>query len=59
MAPQLFGIEHILYILISTVVGAAALLLGKKYAVSEKAQNIFLKVLALLLLAAITANRLS
>ena len=59
MAPQLFGIEHILYIIISTVVASAALLLAKKYAVSEKSQRIFLKVLALLLLAAIMANRLS
>ena len=59
MAPQLFGIEHILYIIISTVVASTALLLGKKYAVSERSQRIFLKALALLLLAAITANRLS
>lgn len=59
MAPQLFGMEHILYILISTVVATAALLTAKKYAVSETSQRIFLKALALLLLAAITANRLS
>lgn len=59
MAPQLFGIEHILYIIISTIVASVTLLLGKKYAVSERSQRIFLKALALLLLAAITANRLS
>jgi hypothetical protein len=59
MAPQLFGIEHILYIIISTVVASVTLLLGRKYAVSEQAQSIFLKGLALLLLAAIMANRLS
>lgn len=59
MAPQLFGIEHILYIIISTVVGSVTVLLGKKYALSETSQKIFLKTLALLLLAAITANRLS
>ena len=35
MAPQLFGIEHILYLIISTVVSSAALLLAKKYAKTE------------------------
>lgn len=59
MAPQLFGIEHILYMIISTVVATAALLTAKKYAVSEKSQRFFLKAVALLLLAAIMTNRLS
>lgn len=59
MAPQLFGIEHILYIIISTAVASVALLLAKKYAKSEKSQMIFLKILALLLLASIMTNRLS
>ena len=59
MAPQLFGIEHILYILISTVVAVITLVLARKTAVTEKSQRIFLKILALLLLAAILANRLS
>ena len=59
MAPQLFGIEHILYLIISTVVSSAALLLAKKYAKTEKAQMIFLKSLAFLLLAASMTNRLS
>ena len=59
MAPQLFGIEHILYILISTVVAVITLVLARKTAVTEKSQKIFLKILALLLLAAILANRLS
>ena len=59
MAPQLFGIEHILYILISTVVAVIALMLARKTAVTEKSQKIFLKILGLLLLAAILANRLS
>ena len=36
MAPQLFGIEHILYLIISTVVSSAALLVAKKYAKTEK-----------------------
>lgn len=59
MAPQLFGTEHILYILISTVVAVITLVLARKTAVTEKSQRIFLKILALLLLAAILANRLS
>jgi hypothetical protein len=59
MAPQLFGTEHILYILISTVVAVITLVLARKTAVTEKSQKIFLKILALLLLAAILANRLS
>ena len=59
MNPQLFGLEHILYIVISAVLCSAALLLGKKYAKTEKAQSLFLKGLAVLLFAAIMANRLS
>ncbi|MBE6944174.1 MAG: hypothetical protein E7453_07970 [Ruminococcaceae bacterium] len=59
MHPQLFGPEHILYIAISTVLCSGALLLGKKYAKTEKAQNWFLKGLAALLFVAIMANRLS
>ncbi len=59
MAPQLFGIEHILYIIISALVGGISLLLAKKYAKSEKSQMIFLKALAFLLFVAIMTNRLS
>ena len=59
MNPQLFGPEHILYILISTVLCSGALLLGKKYAKTEKSQSLFLKGLAALLFVAIMTNRLS
>ena len=59
MAPQLFGMEHILYIVITALLGGIGLLIAKKYAKTEKTQNIFLKLLALLLLAAIITNRLS
>ncbi len=59
MNPQLFGPEHILYILISTVLCSGALLLGKKYAKTEKSQSLFLKGLATLLFVAIMTNRLS
>ena len=59
MAPQLFGVEHILYIIISTLIGAFALLLAKRYLKKEKYQSAFLKILALFLLVAILTNRLS
>jgi len=57
--PQLFGIEHILYILLSTLLGSASLVAAKKFAKTEKSQKIFLKSLAFLLFVAIMANRLS
>ena len=59
MVPQVFGKEHIIYMILSTLVGAAGLLLAKRYAKTEKAKTIVLKSIALLLLAAILANRLS
>lgn len=59
MGPQLFGIEHILYILITTVLACAGLLLAKKYAKTERTQKIVLKSLAFLLFAAIMTNRFS
>ena len=59
MNPQLFGIEHILYIVLSTLFGSALLLAAKKLAKTEKSQKIFLKSLAFLLFVAIMANRLS
>ena len=59
MAPQLFGIEHILYIAITTILGGGGLLFAKKVAKTEKAKSNFLKLLALLLLISIVTNRLS
>lgn len=59
MAPQVFGIEHILYLILSTAFGAAVLILIRKYAKTEKAQSISLKCFAFFLLAAILANRLA
>lgn len=59
MNPQVFGIEHVLYIVISTVIGGATIFLGKKFLKTEKAQTVFLKILAGLLFVAIAANRLS
>lgn len=59
MAPQVYGIEHILYMVITTILAVCGLLLAKKYLKEEKHQNIFLKCLAILLLIAIVANRVS
>ena len=59
MPPELFGIEHILYIVISTLLCSAILLAGKKLAKTPRSQTIFLKSLACLLFVAIMTNRLS
>lgn len=59
MNPQLFGIEHILYIVISAVLGGLALLIAKRFAKTDKSQTIIMKVLAALLFVSIMANRLS
>ena len=59
MVPQLFGIEHILYILISSTITVVSLILAKKYAKSEKSQTIFLKTIAVCLFISILTNRLS
>lgn len=59
MNPQLFGVEHILYIVISTVLGVAVLLTAKKFARTDGAQSNVVKILASFLLVAILINRLS
>ena len=57
--PELFGIEHILYIVISTIACGSVLLLTKKFARTEKAVAIVLKLLGAALFVAIVTNRLS
>ncbi len=59
MAPQLYGKEHILYMVITSVMATVGLLLAKKYAKSEKSQTIILKSLGAMLFISIMANRLS
>ena len=59
MNPELFGIEHILYIVISAVLAVIMLLAAKKFAKTEKAQTVFLKSLAAVLFVSIMTNRLS
>ena len=43
MAPKLFGIEHLLYIVISTVISVLVIVLSNIYAKSEKTKIIILK----------------
>ena len=59
MNPTLFGLEHLLYIFISTLVGTLSVLITFKYVKKEKTKNIILKVVAGLLFIAIMTNRLS
>lgn len=59
MNPEVFGEEHILYIIISLIVGGTAIFLAKKLAKTEKAKQTVIRILALLLFVAIMTNRLS
>jgi hypothetical protein len=59
MAPELFGIEHILYIIISTIFGGSGLFFAYKYAKNEKIQIMILKGLAIALFISVMTNRLS
>lgn len=49
MNPELFGKEHILYIIISTVIGILTMLFSYKFAKEEKTKMIILKIIATLL----------
>ena len=59
MPAVVFGVEHFLYMGITAVLAAVGLVCAKKHLKSDKGKRIFMKSLALCLLAAIIANRLS
>jgi len=59
MDLTVFGSVHWIYLGITVPLSCLALVLAKKFAKTEKAQKLFLKTLALLLLAWILINRLS
>ena len=59
MTPEVFGVEHILYVIITTILSITGLLFARKYAKNEKAQTIILKILAVLLFASVMTNRVS
>ena len=49
MPAELFGIEHILYIIISTVICGSFVVLAYKFAKKENIKVIILKVVGILL----------
>jgi hypothetical protein len=57
--PKLFGWEHITYIVACFAVIIPALVLGKKYLKTEKSQTLFVRIVGVILLLAIMANRIS
>lgn len=59
MVPQVFGKEHILYIVITSIIFSLGLILMKKFVKSQKVQTIIIKSIAGLLLVFIVMNRLS
>ncbi len=59
MNPQVFGKEHIIYIIISILTAVVTCILAKKYAKSEKAKNLVIKCSAGILFLIIFTNRLA
>ena len=59
MNLSVFGSVHLIYLFITLTLSFVGLFVAKKYAKSEKAQNIILKSIAALLLVWIVINRLS
>ena len=59
MPAVVFGKEHWIYLSIFLLFAVIVLVLGKKFAKTERSQAVFLKSLALALLASILLNRLS
>ena len=59
MDLSVFGSVHLIYLFITLTLSFVGLFVAKKYAKSEKAQNIILKSIAALLLVWIVINRLS
>ena len=59
MCPQVFGFEHILYIVVTTLIAVICWLLCRRYAKTDKSKSTILKTVGLLLFIAILTNRLS
>lgn len=59
MNPQVYGIEHILYMVITSLVAVVCWILFIKFAKTEKSRTIILKIFGALLFIAILTNRLS
>lgn len=58
MAPELYGIEHILYLIISFVIMAISIILTKKFVKNDKVLTIIIKSIAGVLLLTVILNRL-
>lgn len=56
--PVVYGVEHCIYIAISVLVALAVCFCAKKFAKTEKAQDIMVKIMAGVLLAVIFINRI-
>ena len=59
MVPQVYGVEHILYMVITSIVAVACWILCLKFAKTEKSKDIIIRTIGLLLFVAIMTNRLS
>lgn len=59
MPAKLFGVEHFTYMGITAALAVVGLICAKKFAKTEKSQNIILKSLAFALFISILTNRLS
>lgn len=57
--PGVFGVEHILFLVVFITLSIFGIYLIRKYAKSENTRNIIVKVSALILLLCIIANRVS
>ena len=59
MVPELYGIEHIIYLIVMSVIFVLTIVLTKKLAKTENTKTLVLKVMAVILLISIIANRIS
>ena len=59
MYPELYGYQHIIYLVVFFAISISSLILIKKYVKSEKTINIILKALGGALLFSILLNRFS
>lgn len=58
MNPQVFGKEHIIYIIVSILVTFITCFLAKRFVKTERAKTIFIKTIAIVLFIIIFSNRL-
>ena len=59
MVPQVYGIEHIAYMIVTSLIAVATWILCRKFVKTEKSRAIVIKTLGLLLFISIMTNRLS